>query len=37
MWNIEKYREELEAIVNIDSGSEDMEGIRRVAEILSGG
>lgn len=36
MWNIEKYREELEAIVNIDSGSEDMEGIRRVAEILSG-
>lgn len=34
MWNIEEYRRELKEIVNLDSGSRNLEGIRKVCRIL---
>lgn len=36
MWNIEKYRKELEEIINIDSGSANLAGIGQVCRILKG-
>lgn len=34
MWNIENYRSELKEIVNIDSGSANLQGIGKVCRIL---
>ena len=35
MFNKEEYMKDLETLVNIDSGSEDIEGLNRVADFLS--
>ena len=36
MWDIKKFCEETKTLVNIDSGSEDLEGIAEVCRVIEG-